>query len=471
MQKMFFSMIVAILVLSFHSNSVVARHIHTETTDSLNYNSIIVDGHTDTMMKVIDEDTWLPKTDIGNETAFQLDIPKAKAGGVNAPFFAAYTSGYYDNNPRSISRTLAMIHALYWTEEQNMEDLKIATTTKEIKQTVKDNKIAAIPTIEGAYSLDEHNALGLLHQYHDLGVKVVGFNWNFSNALGEGADRVYGDPNRTPSEGGLTELGTEVAAEMNKLGMVIDVSHMSESSFWDVMEVTEAPILASHSGVNALKDHPRNLSDEQLLALKENGGVISIVFYPAFLTDNPEGHVSDIVDHIDYAVDLIGIDHVGIGSDFDGASLPIDLQNAAEMPRIIEELFVRGYSKQELEKILGENILRVLEEVEEAGEHDPAKKAVGPVIKPDYEMGEMIHSRTPLLTAEIESQKDVPVDVERFKVIVDGIEYEPDFDENLSVLSLQLTENLQEKFHVVTFEAANTTGTVTRETRIFYIDG
>src|SRR5699024_866789 len=168
--------------------------------------------------------------DIGEETSFHLDIPKAQAGGVDAPFFAAFTSGFYDNNPRTISRTLALINALYWTEEQNPDNLNIASTTKEIQQTVKHNTIAAIPTIEGAYSLQEHNALALLHQYYDLGVKVLGFNWNYSNALGEGADRVYGDPDRTPSHGGLTQLGTKVAQERNDIGMAIDVSHMTRKT-------------------------------------------------------------------------------------------------------------------------------------------------------------------------------------------------------------------------------------------------
>ncbi|UJL46288.1 dipeptidase [Virgibacillus sp. NKC19-16] len=470
MQKKFLYLIVAILFLSFTSTSALAKHDAGQDVENVHFNSTVVDGHNDTMMKVVDKDTWLPETDIGDNTSFQLDIPKLQTGGIDAPFFAAYTSGYYDNNPRSISRTLALINALYWTEEQNPQDLKISSTTKEIKQTVKDNKIAAVPAIEGAYSMQEHNALGLLHQYNDLGVKVIGFNWNYSNALGEGADRVYGDPERTPSEGGLTELGAEVTQEMNKLGMVIDVSHMSRNTFWDVIEVSEAPVIASHSGVNGLKDHQRNLTEEQLLALEENGGVINIVFYPAFLTDNSTGYAEDIVDHIEYAVNLIGIDHVGLGSDFDGASMPDDLQDASEMPEITKELVSRGYSNQEIEKVLGGNQLRVLKDVEKAAEHDPSKRGMSPVVKPDYEMGEIIDSRTPLLTAEIETKRGAPVDKDSLKVIVDGIPYEPDFDKNTSTLSLQLTEDLQERFHVVTFEAKNIAGKVTRETRIFYID-
>src|SRR5699024_3840626 len=207
MQNKLLYLIVTILFLSLTSTSVLAKPVQVKDAESIHFDSTVVDGHSDTMMNVIDEETWLPKNDIGEETSFHLDIPKAQAGRVNAPFFAAFTSGFYDNNPRTISRTIALINALYWTEEQNPDNLNITSTTKEFQQTVKHNKIAAIPTIEGAYSLQEHNALGLLHQYYDLGVKVLGFNWNYSNALGEGADRVYGDPDRTPSEGGLTDLG------------------------------------------------------------------------------------------------------------------------------------------------------------------------------------------------------------------------------------------------------------------------
>jgi membrane dipeptidase len=421
-------------------------------------------------MHIVDEDTWLPALDIGEETSLHADIPKLQSGGLNAPFFAAYTSGYYDNNPRSISRTLALINALYWTEEQNPNDLRITTATKEIRQAVRDNKIAAVPTIEGAYSMEEGNAIGLLHQYNDLGIRAIGFNWNYSNALGEGADRVYGDPDRTPSEGGLTDLGAEVAREMNKLGIVIDVSHMSRNTFWDVMKVTEAPVIASHSGVNAIKNHQRNLTDEQLIALKENDGVINIVFYPVFLTDNPQGYVEDVVDHIDYAVNLIGIDHVGLGSDFDGAAMPADLQDASQLPEITKELVKRGYTKPEIEKILGKNTLRVIQEAERLAENDPSKRGVSPDIMPTFEMGEIIDTRTPLLTAEIRTERGPAVDENSFKVIVDGIEYEPEYNRETSTLLLQVPEDLEERFHVVTFEAANRAGKVTRETRIFYIN-
>ncbi|WP_255454335.1 dipeptidase [Oceanobacillus sp. AG] len=262
MKKSFLFLFFLGIFIVFPSNSALAELIHTKATDPVSFDPTIVDSHNDTMMQIIDDETWLPIINIGEDTPLELDIPKAKEGGLDVAFFAAFTSGYYDNNPRAISRTLALINALYWTSDQNPETLEIARDTETMTRIIEEGKLAAIPTIEGAYSLEEHNAIELVRQYHDLGVKVIGFNWNYSNALGEGADRIYGDPAITASEGGLTELGAEVVKEMNRLGMAVDVSHMARTTFSDTIEASVAPIIASHSGVFALKEHQRNLTDE-----------------------------------------------------------------------------------------------------------------------------------------------------------------------------------------------------------------
>lgn len=462
----FFTVIILFLVFPSHAN---AEMIHTMSTDPLPFDTVTVDSHIDTMMLVVDEDTWLPSIDIGENTSLEFDISKAKTGGIDVAFLAAFTSGFHDNNPRSISRTLALLNALYWTEARNEDAMQIAKNIAEINRIVDDGKLAVVPTIEGAYSLEERNAIELLHQYHDLGVKVIGFTWNYSNALGEGADRVHGDPAKTPSDGGLTELGSQVVKEMNRLGMVIDVSHMARSTLRDVLEISEAPILATHSGVFALKEHQRNLTDEEMLALKENGGVLSIVFYPAFLTDDSAAYVSDIVDHIDYAVELMGIDHVGLGSDFDGATLPEDLQSAAEFEQITAELLSRGYSLEAIEKILGGNTLRVLEEAEKlAVEKGRAEGEIH--IVPELEMGEKVDTETPYLRANLESRNGEELKIEKLRMIVDGIAYEPDFDDDTLTMHLSLEDPLQEKFHIVTFEATDKNDNRTRETLIFYIE-
>ncbi|WP_067726065.1 dipeptidase [Oceanobacillus damuensis] len=475
-----FWMIVSLLLSSPNPIPEIEKLVNTfysperkdQITGDIHFDSTVIDGHADTMMHIINEDSWLPEVNIGEDTSLNIDIPKLQEGGLDAIFFAAYTSGYHGNNPRSISRTLAMINALYWTEKNNADQLQITSNTLDIIESIRRGEIAAVPTIEGGYSLEEHNAIELLHQYHDLGIKAVGFNWNYSNALGEGANRVYGDPEKTPSQGGLTELGAAVAKEMNKLGMVIDVSHMAESTFWDVMEVTGAPIMATHSGVNALHDHQRNLTDEQLKAIKENNGVVGIVFYPAFLTDEPEAYAEDVVDHIEYVVNLIGIDHVALGSDFDGSDMPADIQDVTDLPKITDELLNRGYSNEDIEKILGKNTLRLLMDVEKAAELVPYNNGntTDLAIDAAFEMGEMLDSTTPLLTAEIKTANDVKIEESSLHVVVDGIEYEAQFDSDQSTMSVQVQEPLREKFHVVTFEAAAENGESVRDTRIFYIE-
>lgn len=429
----------------------------------MHYKSIVVDCHNDTMLKVIDEDTWLPKVNIGKDTDNHIDIPKLIKGGLNVPFFAAFTAGYYGDRQKSISSTLAAINALYWTERQNKEKFKIAKSVEEIKNIVKEEKIAAVPTIEGAYSLDEINWEELLKQYYDLGIRAIAFNWNYSNDLGEGCSRTYNDEAETPTSGGLTELGEKVALEMNRLGIIIDVSHMAEDTFWDVINVSKAPIIASHSGVYSLRNHRRNLTDNQLKALAKNGGVVGIVFCTSFLTDKEDAYLNDYVDHIDYVVNLIGIDHVGLGSDFDGAKIPKDIKDSSELYRVTDELIKRGYKDEDIEKLLGKNILRVLKEVEEIAEKN---KELNLNIVPSIDMGEIIEEVTPLLTAKVENSKGIDINS---RIIVDGIPYKAEYNKDTSTLSLKIVEPLRDKFHVVTFEIKDNIGNVKRETIILYI--
>jgi membrane dipeptidase len=428
---------------------------------------IVADSHIDTLMKVVDDETGLPVVDIGGEINFEADIPKMQEGGLHVPFMAAFTAGHHDDHAKNISDTLASIHALYWTEENNSESFAITSTLEDILQTIQDKKIAAVPAIEGAYSLAGDHATELLHQYYDLGITTIGFTWNYSNALGEGANRVYNDGNNTPSDGGLTELGETMVKEMNRLGMLVDVSHMDEGTFWDVLDVSEKPIIATHSGVDALHSHQRNLTDDQLQALAENGGVIGIVFYPQFLTGSGEATVADIVDHIDHAVEIMGTDHVAIGSDFDGATLPDDMQSAADLPKITEELANRGYSNMNMMKIMGGNTLRLLNEVQQGADPEVSNEANEIVIHPNVEMGSAVESRTPMLTAEIEVQEDTAIDGVR--IILDGKVYDPEFEDNSFMMAFQPDEALKEKFHVVTFEVTSGEGEVKRESRIFYI--
>ncbi|OEH54995.1 membrane dipeptidase [Oceanobacillus sp. E9] len=427
--------------------------------------SIVVDGHIDTMMNVLDENTWLPTLNIEEPTSLHIDIEKLKESGIDVGYFAAFTTDY-GYTERNLSRTLALINALYWTVENNQESMTISPSLNEIKDTLANDKIAIVPTIEGGYSFSQENSKELVQQYKDLGIKAIGFNWNYSNILGEGADEVYLDGRS--SSGGLTTTGEELVQEMNRLGMIVDVSHMSRSTFWDVIETTEAPIMATHSGVEELRSHQRNLTDEQLQALKENNGVVGIVFYPVFLSENNQATINDIVDHIDYVVDLIGINHVAIGSDFDGADLPSDMTDSTDFPLLTKELENRGYSNDDIRKILGENSLRVMNDVEEISEVENVASSSTANILPEFQMGDHINSSTPTFKATIEM--DDSAQVEEVNIIVDGHRFKAEYDASSGEVSHTVTEKLTEYYHVITFEVVLNNGDTIRDTAIVYLD-
>src|SRR5690625_2516939 len=214
------SVLYGIIILAFTMKAPLVTVMDMEQWNSSGgyENMIVVDSHIDTMMKVVDDETGMPVVDIGKDTDFEVDIPKMQEGGLHVPFMAAFTPGYHDDHAKNISDTLASFHALYWTEKNNSESFAITSTVDDILQTVQKGKIAAVPAIEGAYSLADDHAVELLHQYYDLGVTTIGFTWNYSNELGEGADRVYNDGVNTPSSGGLTELGRTIVKEINRLG-------------------------------------------------------------------------------------------------------------------------------------------------------------------------------------------------------------------------------------------------------------
>jgi membrane dipeptidase len=430
--------------------------------------AVTIDTHNDTMLRVINKDTWLPVNNIGNLLSdTQLDIPKMKEGGLNAAFFSSYTSGYTQPG-RAGSRLLALINALHWTERMNSDKFGLAMSANEIEKLTGEGKSVGVPTIEGAYSLEKYNAVELLEQYYDLGIRAVALCWSNSNSLGEGVNGKYVDG--TLSKGGLTELGIKVVEEMNKLGMIVDVSHMNEETFWGVVNVTKAPIMASHSNAKGLYEHVRNLTDEQIVAIAKTNGVVQQNFYAGFLGPEGEQNLKKLVDHIDYVINLVGADHVGLGSDFDGGGMPEDIPNASFYYRIKEELAKRGYEESVIEKILGKNTLRVMREVQSLSGRisDNAEKAL--TIIPDIEMGESVSSYAPLLKAKVSKYNCSNTDELSFRVIVDGIFYAPEFNADTGELILQINEPLIEKFHVVTFEGKAISGSVTRETRIFYIE-
>jgi membrane dipeptidase len=336
----------------------------TAESQDIHFNSIVVDTHNDTMMKSVDETSWLPAIDLGGSTPgdFQLDLQKAREGGLDVAFYAAFTNYRVDSmhtTERTNSRSLALINALHWNVVQN-DNMMLAGNIREIEMGLEAGHHVALAALEGMYQFGTENAIELLHQYYDLGIRAAGIVWNTPNSLGSGANV----PNDMP-DAGLTEIGKAVIREMNRLGIIVDISHMNETTFFDTMAIVQVPVMASHSGVDGVRPHVRNLSDEQLLVLRDNGGVTQINFWSTTVADiGQTANISRLVDHIDYVVQLIGVDHVGLGSDFDGAPMPVDLPNASYLPNLTAELVNRGYSREDIEKILGGNALRVLKEVE-----------------------------------------------------------------------------------------------------------
>jgi len=317
--------------------------------------AIVFDGHCDTILEVMNHKRTLEK----KSTSGHLDIPRMKEGGIDVQFFAVFIEDIYKPD-RSLKRTLQLIDCFYKEIEKNQndiaDDISLVTNYNQIEEVNRAGKIAAILSIEGGEALE--GDLGVLRILYKLGVRLLTLTWNQRNRIADGIGE-----SRTGS--GLTEFGLKVIDEMNDLGMIIDVSHLSETGFWDVFKRSKTPIVASHSNCYALCPHLRNLKDEQIKALADKEGVIGITFVPNFLTqEKRKTTVKDVVKHIDYLVEKVGVDYVGLGSDFDGTGdLPLGLEGVDKIPNLTEELLDRGYKEREIEKILGGNFLRAFKEI------------------------------------------------------------------------------------------------------------
>jgi membrane dipeptidase len=300
---------------------------------------------------------------------------------------------------------MALIDSVHEAVRQHPADLVLATTTTDIRRAAADGKIAALMGMEGGHMIDDD--LGLLRSYARLGVRYLTLTHSVNTSWADSS----GD---TPSHNGLTAFGKDVVRELNRLGMMVDVSHVSDKTFYDALEVSKAPVIASHSSCRAIANHPRNMTDDMLRTLARNGGVVMINYSVGFLSEEyrvasqkardetktfeeltkkcgneacaileldritrsammsgelPKVGWEKIVDHIDHAVKVAGVEHVGLGSDFDGTSVPIGMEDASKLPKITQALLDRGYSERDIQKILGGNILRVMEEVERARPH------------------------------------------------------------------------------------------------------
>ena len=330
-------------------------------TEFVHKDAVVVDLHCDTIGRVMageDLRQDLPKG--------HIDIPKLKRGAVDLQVFACYVAPPANDSEKvqAAKKAFDQIDACLKLVSDNPEDLILVRSSAEFSRSYNSGKTAVLIGIEGGYAIE--NDLGLLRAFYQSGVRLMTLtHWTRT----DWAD-ASGDPE--PRFGGLTEFGESVVREMNRLGMVVDVSHAHEETFWDVIRVSQAPVVASHSCCRALSDHHRNLTDDQLKALAKNGGLIGINFFPDFLDAQAERKtavsVKTVVDHIDHVVKVTGTaDNVGLGSDFDGISAtPVGLEDAGRLEAVTRELLARGYKESDVRKILGGNFSRVLGAVERA---------------------------------------------------------------------------------------------------------
>jgi membrane dipeptidase len=326
----------------------------------LHERATVVDAHIDTLLDVMvpaARPVKLPTPRKFGERSNKghVDLPRLLEGGVDLQVFAVYIQPEYKIE-RALHRALQLFARFYKELEEHEDKMMLFTQVSDVREAEKKGKIAAMLSIEGGEAVEAD--LGILRMLYRLGLRAMTLTWNERNQIADGAAE-----GRT--KGGLTNFGVELVKEMNSLGMVVDVSHLSDAGFFDVIGTTTKPIIASHSNCRALCNHRRNLTDEMIKILADNGGVMGMNFAPAFVDEKKENVTLErLLDHVDHVVKIAGVEHVGLGSDFDGIeSTPKGLEDVTRMPYLTEGLVKRGYKEADILKILGENFLRVFKDV------------------------------------------------------------------------------------------------------------
>ena len=367
----------------------------------LHHGAIVVDGHNDIATWILDFGfdlgmngdepgdrgplmyavgplMWLPNSPYGENVRTNTDLTRIQEGGLDAQFFSIWVEcGFYESGiqGQSRQRTLDKIKAFEESVHRHTDYIEFAYSAPDVMRITTDGKLAAIMAIEGGHAIEDD--LDNLRLFYDLGIRRMTLTQDCSHS--------WADSSRDDSiNNGLSEFGRKVIMEMNRLGMIVDISHVSDETFWDVTDITKAPIIASHSNARAIADHPRNLTDDMIRAVAEKNGIVMVnfsglyvdpektaewkVFMGWYWFTHPRGtdtQLSLLIDHIDHIVQAAGIEHVGLGSDFDGGVFfPAGLKDVGDLPNITVELVGRGYSDEDIRKILGGNVLRVLAEVE-----------------------------------------------------------------------------------------------------------
>ncbi|CAA7602488.1 Membrane dipeptidase (Peptidase family M19) [Acididesulfobacillus acetoxydans] len=309
----------------------------------------VIDGHCDSIGDYSSE-----RRSLRGQEGGQWDLERARRGRVGVQFMAAFIESEY-KPARATMRGLELIAALHRFVSDNGERVFLIQGRDDLKRIEPESKTGLLLSVEGGEILGE--SLFLLDIIHRLGVRALGLTWNQRNAIGDGVGE-------QGSQGRLSHFGERVVRRLNELGMIVDVSHLNEAGFWHVLELSSAPIVASHSCARALCDHPRNLTDGQLKALARNKGVVGLNFCPAFLSDSGRAERRDVVRHISHIAEVAGVDVIGLGSDFDGiAETPDGLENVSTLPLLAEDLERAGFSSQEIGQIYAKNFERLLSNV------------------------------------------------------------------------------------------------------------
>src|SRR5690349_5563727 len=378
------------------ARNTTARQIHNS--------SLVIDTHADTTQRLLDENFDLASPSPG-DTGY-LDFAKAKSGNLGAEFFSIWVEPK-EFKGQYARRTLALIDSVYQQAAKHPDKMMMAFSVADIERAHREHKLAALMGIEGGHSIE--NDIRLLRDYYHLGVRYMTLTWSNTNEWADSSGDI--DDPSVQHHNGLTDFGKQVVYEMNRLGMIVDISHVSDKTFYDTLLVSRAPVIASHSSARALTNHPRNMTDDMLRAIARKGGVVMVNYYSAFVDESwrkaydaqakdrkaaidavaekykdadpvtryretdkvakqwaakiPRPPFNDIIDHIDHGAKVAGIDHVGLGSDFDGTpSMPEGMDSAADLPKITEGLLKRGYTATQIRKILGGNFMRVFRQVE-----------------------------------------------------------------------------------------------------------
>ena len=368
-----------------------------EQARKVHFSSIVLDTHIDVTPKL--QTNW--KFNEEHKDG-HIDLPRMKKGGLNALFFSIYMSGTV-TGPKAVNDAIERIAAVHRLAQELPEQVALCVSADDVRKAHKQGKVAALMGMEGGHMIN--NSLPVLRMYAELGVRYLTLTHSVNTDWADSS----GDQMK---HNGLTDFGKDVVRELNRLGVMVDISHVSDKTFLDAIEVSKAPMIASHSSCRAISGHARNMTDEMIRALAAKGGVIQINYLDQFIDKDlfqysqksqplmrelqqkypgrenaskrreevakqfgpaPRASWERIIEHIDHAVKLVGVDHVGLGSDFDGGSMPVGMEDCTQLPKITEALMRKGYSASDMRKILGENTLRLLSDVERVSRQLRAK--------------------------------------------------------------------------------------------------